>query len=364
MNHNIITLGGGMVGSAIARDLKESGYAVTVADRDEKVKEFLAPFQIDFVKLDFSDYIAVRESVKHYDLVIGAVPGFMGYEILRNVLEEKKNIVDISFMPEDSRELAHIAENNGVTAITDAGVAPGLSNLIFGRELSEYDHLDTVKCFVGGLPQNPQPPWLYKSVFSTIDVIEEYTRPARLVENGRTVIKPAMTEIEKVDFVGVGELDAFNSDGLRSLLDMPIPNMVEKTLRFPGHIQKIIEMRDHGLFKVDKIKETAETLINEWIPDKEYYDQTIMRLEFDGIKNGKKVYETYDLLDYYDKENNISSMARTTGYTCTAVADILLSNKFTQKGVYNLESIGSDNKIVDDIMQYLAQRNVKFDKAV
>ena len=364
MNHNIIILGGGMVGSAIARDLKDSGYAVTVADRDEKVQECLAPFQIDFVKLDFSDYIAVRESIKHYDLVIGAVPGFMGYEILRNILEEKKNIVDISFMPEDSRQLFHIAENNGVTALSDAGVAPGLSNLIFGREFYEYDHLDTAKCFVGGLPQNPQPPWLYKSVFSPIDVIEEYTRPARLVENGHTVIKQAMTEIEKVDFVGVGELDAFNSDGLRSLLDMPIPNMVEKTLRFPGHIQKIIKMRDHGLFKADKIKETAKTLINEWVPDKEDYDQTVMRLEFYGVKDGKTVSETYDLLDYYDKENYISSMARTTGYTCTAVAEILLSNKFTQKGVYNLESLGADNKIVDNVLHYLGQRNLKFNKAV
>jgi saccharopine dehydrogenase-like NADP-dependent oxidoreductase len=140
--------------------------------------------------------------------------------------------------------------------------------------------------------------------------------------------------------------------------------MVEKTLRFPGHIQKIIEMRNNGLFKADKIEETAETLINEWMPGKEDYDQTIMRLEFHGVKDGEKVSEAYDLLDYYDKENYISSMARTTGYTCTAVADILLSNKFTQKGVYNLESLGSDNKIVDNILHYLAQRNVKFDKEV
>ena len=120
-------------------------------------------------------------------------------------------------------------------------------------------------------------------------MIEEYTRPARLVTNGHTVIKPAMTEIEKVDFVGVGELDAFNSDGLRSLLDMPIPNMVEKTLRFPGHIQKIIEMRNNGLFEPDKINETAKSLTKEWTPSPKDYDQTILKLKFEGVKNGNNI---------------------------------------------------------------------------
>ena len=133
-----------------------------------------------------------------------------------------------------------VAEKNGVTAITDAGIAPGLSNLIFGRVLSEFDRVDSAKCFVGGLPQNPRLPWLYNSVFSPMDVVEEYTRPARLVKNGKIITKLAMTEIEPIEFKKIGILDAFNSDGLRSLLDMPIPDMVEKTLRFPGHIQKII----------------------------------------------------------------------------------------------------------------------------
>ena len=110
--------------------------------------------------------------------------------------------------------------------------------------------------------------------------------------------------------------------------------------------------------------DSAKFLIADWASSKEDYDQTVMRLEFDGVKDGKTVFENYKLLDYYDKENDISSMARTTGYTCTAVADILLSNKFTKKGVYNLESLGSDKKIVDSILHYLSQRNIKFDKEV
>ena len=210
------------------------------------------------------------------------------------------------------------------------------------------------------MPQIPQPPWGYKSVFSPIDVIEEYTRPARFVKNGKLVTKPAMTDIEQLEFDGVGKLDAFNSDGLRSLLDLPIPNMVEKTLRYPGHIQKIIEMQDIGLFEPDKIKQTAESLFKEWNPGKEDYDQTIMRLEFSGIKDGKEITETYNLLDYFDIQKNITSMARTTGYTCAALANVILSGAFSQKGVFTLETFGAVPNLVENILGYLSERNVQF----
>ena len=360
MNQKIITLGGGMVGSAIARDLKEQKYSITVADRDESLKARLTPNGIDYLHLDFSNFNAVTDAINNFDLVIGAVPGFMGFNILKTVLEAGKNIVDISFMPEDSRELNQLAEKNGVIAVTDAGVAPGLSNLLFGRALSEYNELHSANCYVGGLPQSPQPPWWYKSVFSPIDVIEEYTRPARFVKNGKMVIKAAMTDIEQLEIENVGTLDAFNSDGLRSLLDMPIPNMVEKTLRYPGHIQKIIKMRNNGLFEPENIKQTAESLINNWAPDKEDYDQTIMRLEFLGIKGGNEITETFDLLDYYDNKKNISSMARTTGYTCSAVVNLLLSGVFTRNGIFTLETFGANSNLVDNILYYLSERNIQF----
>ena len=348
------------MGSAIARDLKQSGFVVTVADREESLKEKLALFDIEYLSLDFSNLNAVSQAVQDFDLVIGAVPGFMGFSILKTVLQAGKNIADISFMPEDSREMDELAKSNAVTAVTDAGVAPGLSNLIFGKELAEFDQLETAKCYVGGLPQNPQPPWWYKSVFSPIDVIEEYTRPARLVENGTEITKPAMSEIEQIEIDRVGTLDAFNSDGLRSLLNLPIPNMIEKTLRYSGHIQKIIEMRDDGLFNPDVIEETAQSLINEWVPEKTDYDQTIVRLEFKGMKNGNEVSKKYDLLDYYDEENNITSMARTTGYTCSAVAHAILSGDFSKKGVFTMESFADDKNLVQQILNYLSVRNINF----
>ena len=359
MSKSIIILGGGMVGSAIARDLKESNFNVSVADWNKDVQLNLAPFDINYIKVDFFNNDVLKKALENFDLVIGAVPGFMGYEILKTVLDRKKNIVDISFMPEDSRELIHLAKRNGVTAITDAGIAPGISNLLFGKALFEFDQLYSANCYVGGLPQNPQPPWWYKSVFSPIDVIEEYTRPARFVLNGKMSTKPAMTDIEKIKFDNIGTLDAFNSDGLRSLLDMPIPNMVEKTLRYPGHIQKIINLKNNGYFDSEKIKNTAKSLIDDWNPDKEDYDQTIMRLKFDGIKDGKDLTETFDLIDYYDRKKNITSMARTTGYTCAAVANIILSGDFKEKGVFTLESFGKEIKLVNNILHYLSERNIE-----
>ena len=360
MSKRIINLGGGMVGSAIARDLKEQRYSVTVADKDESLKARLAPFGIDYLNLDFSNNNAVTDAVKNFDLVIGAVPGFMGFDILKTVLEAGKDMVDISFMPEDSKDLTQLAKKNKVTAITDAGVAPGLSNLLFGRALFEYDELHSANCYVGGLPQNPQPPWWYSSVFSPIDVIEEYTRPARFVVNGKMVTMPAMTDMEQIEFEGVGTLDAFNSDGLRSLLELPIPNMVEKTLRYPGHIQKIIEMQGNGLFEPEKIKQTAESLFKEWEPCEDDYDQTIMHLEFKGMKNGNEVFKQYDLLDYYDQDKEITSMARTTGYTCAAVASIILSGDFKKNGVFTLENFGMESRLVDNILHYLSERNIQF----
>ena len=174
------------------------------------------------------------------------------------------------------------------------------------------------------------------------------------------ITKPAMTDIEEITFDNIGILDAFNSDGLRSLLELPIPNMVEKTLRYPGHIQKIVEMQGNGLFEPEKIKQTAKSLFKEWAPGKEDFDQTIMRLEFIGKKDGEKITEIYNLLDYFDKKTNFSSMARTTGYTSAAVAKIILSGDFKKNGVFTLENFGRETKLVDNILHYLSERNIQF----
>ena len=245
----IVVLGAGLVGKAIAFDLCGE-YDVTAVDIDEaNVRKIDEYHTLRGIHADLSNPAKVKEVIADCDLVIGAVPGHMGFETLKTVIQFGKDIVDISFFSEDPFELDELARLNQVTAVVDFGVAPGMSNVILGNH-NQHMSIDSFECMVGGLPVVRTWPWEYKAPFSPIDVIEEYTRPARIVQHGEVVVKPALTEPELIDFPEVGTLEAFNTDGLRSLLKtMTIPNMVEKTLRYPGHITLIRALRDSVLMK-------------------------------------------------------------------------------------------------------------------
>ncbi|MFP4468262.1 MAG: saccharopine dehydrogenase family protein [Bacteroidales bacterium] len=370
----ILVLGAGMIGKAIAIDLSDI-YAVTSADIDKKSLDFLSEnYPIKGVAVNLMEEDAVGSLVKDFDLVVSAVPGFMGYDILKTVIEAGKNIVDISFMPEDFMELNALAAEKGVTAITDAGVAPGLPNLFAGR-LNETMEISDFEYMVGGLPRVKVYPFYYKAPFSPIDVVEEYTRPARYIEKGKWMTKPAMSEPELVFFDKVGTLEAFYTDGLRSLLrNMDhIPNMKEKTLRYPGHIQLIQALKTAGFFDTEAsvtvnntsirpIDFTSRVLIRDWQLDPNEPEFTVMRIEVRGKEDGNKVKVVYDLYDEYDQDNKISSMARTTGFTATANAGLILTGTFTGKGVYPLELIGMDQECFDFVMDYLEVRDITFDR--
>jgi len=183
----ILVLGCGRVGRTICLDLALKN-PITVADISNKNLEKINNKNVNTILFDISNNSKLRELIQDFELIICAVPGFMGFKTLQTIIEEKKNVVDISFFPEDALELSNLAKKNNVTAIVDAGVAPGLSNLILGH----YDSLYKVlyyACYVGGLPVEKNQPFEYKAPFSPIDVIEEYTRPARLYENSKIVTK-------------------------------------------------------------------------------------------------------------------------------------------------------------------------------
>jgi len=365
----IVVLGAGMVGKAIAIDLSAK-HGVTAVDIDERSLKFLSEnYTIEVQKINLMDEDAIGNLVKGFDLVISAVPGFMGYDLVRTVIEARKNIVDISFMPEDYMELNAMAARNGVTAITDCGVAPGMPNLIAGywNELMEIESIDYV---VGGLPKVKIYPFNYKAPFSPVDVIEEYTRPARYIEKGQLLVKPAMSEPELMHFDKVGTLEAFFTDGLRSLLkNLPhIPKMREKTLRYPGHIHLIQALKAAGFFEktpvvinntaVRPIDFTSKILINDWKLNPNEEEFTVMRVEINGKLDGEIHTVQYDLFDSYDPVQKLSSMARTTGFTATAHAELILQHRFTGKGVFPPELIGIDADCFDFVMDYLQQRNV------
>ncbi len=187
--------------------------------------------------------------------MLSAVPGFMGFQTLKTIITAGKNVVDIAFFSENPFDLDALARKKGVTAIVDCGVAPGMSSVLIGHVDQLLDSTENILIYVGGLPEVRQWPYDYKAVFSPIDVIEEYTRPARYVENGHLVVREALSDAELMDFPGIGTLEVFNSDGLRTLADtIDAPNMKEKTLRYQGHIEKMAVLRATGLFSEEPIE--------------------------------------------------------------------------------------------------------------
>ena len=372
----VIVLGSGMVGSAIAIDMA-TRHNVTITDVNQpaldKVKKKYP--SVNTLMLDVTDKKILQQTIKQYDLVICAVPGYLGFETVKSIIEAEMNVVDISFFAENSLELDALAKEMQVTAIVDCGVAPGMHNLILGY-YNEKMKISEFECLVGGLPKYKKWPFNYKAPFSPVDVIEEYTRPARYVENGKLKTEEALTGSEYVDFDSVGTLEAFNSDGLRTLLyTMPhIPNMIEKTLRYPGHIEYIKVLKESGFFSKDKIQLngmeisplefTSKILFNEWKLGETEEEITVMRITLKGEnEKGQQEEIVYNLYDEYNKETQTSSMARTTGYSATACANMFMDGLFKEKGVFPPELIGKDKVCFDYIMEYLENRDIHYIKS-
>jgi len=368
----VAVLGAGMVGRAIALDLaKEHKVSAFDLNKDNLLLLKDRNAEIETAAADLSNYSLYKELLSPFDLVVNAVPGFMGFHTLEAVISAGKNVVDISFFPENALQLDKLAKDRNVTVITDCGVAPGMSNFIIGR-YNEEMKISSFECYVGGLPKERKPPFQYKAPFSPVDVIQEYIRPARMVEAGSIIIKDAMSDREIIRFPEVGDLEAFNTDGLRSLTETMahIPDMKEKTLRYPGHIDLIIALKEAGFFNTDPLRIndtditplefTSRLLVNEWKLGPEEEEFTVMKVIIKGLKNGKPSTVEYDLLDRFDKASKLSSMARTTGYTCTAAVNLILKNMFREKGVFPPELVGKDKKCFDFVLDYLSQRKVNW----
>ncbi|NOZ77682.1 MAG: NAD(P)H-binding protein [Acidobacteria bacterium] len=374
MATKVVVLGGGRVGGAIVRDLVRSGgWDVRVADASEQALAQLAvKTGAGTIQADLSRAEEVQRAIRDADLVIGAVPGFMGYQTVKAVIAAGKNMVDISFFPEDPFGLDAAAQERGVTVVVDCGVAPGCGNIVLGYTNTRLDEIERFTCMVGGLPVERRWPYEYRAVFSPIDVIEEYTRPARLVEHGRVVIRPALSEVELVDLPGIGTLEAFNTDGLRSLLTTMshIPFMKEKTLRYPGHAERMRMLRETGFFsqvpvevdhtRVTPLSLTAKLLFEAWRLPRGEEDLTVMRIEIVGRRDGQRARVVYDLLDRYDRDTGTTSMARTTGYTCTAVARAVADGLFREPGISAPEDLGKMPGVYELVMKHLADRGIVF----
>ena len=373
---NVIVLGAGMVGSSMAIDMANS-HDVTLTDISQSVLDHIKRKQnsLRIRKLDVCDKAELQNTIKQYDLVICAVPGFLGFQTLKAIIEAGVNVVDISFFPENAFELDALAKTKNVTAIVDCGVAPGMGNLILGR-YNEKMKLSDFECLVGGLPKQKKWPFCYKAPFSPVDVIQEYTRPARYIEKGELVVREPLTDCAYVEFDKVGTLESFNTDGLRSIIyTMPhIPNMKEKTMRYPRHVEYVKVLKESGFFSEERIEIngvqispidfTSKILINEWKLGEFEEELTVMRVTLKGENaKGEKEEIIYNLHDEYCKDTRTSSMARTTGYTATAVANLFLEGLFSEKGIFPPELLGKHERCFDYVLNYLENRNIHYKKS-
>jgi len=346
----VLVLGCGKMGSAIAMDMAQSDEVskVVLGDFNEKKTEQLAArLESDKVsgqRVDVMDQQATKKLMKNVDIVVNALPYEISFLAGKTAVEAGVHLVDLSY-EEQHWKLDTPAKEAGVTLVPDCGVAPGLANVLAGYGVSLMDEAEEIHILCGGIPQKPVPPLGYRIVFSTQGLVDMYCEKARIVMNGKIVEVDTLSGLEKVEFPGVGELEAFYTDGLSTLLRTmkgKVKNMDEKTARWPGHAEKIRAFRDTGFFstepiQVDDVKiiprKVAVSILDKTIRLGGEEDVTVLRVDVTGKKDGNKVEHSFVMVDFFDKQRRVTSMARTTGYTASIVGRMVARGDIKERGV-------------------------------
>lgn len=367
----VLVLGAGRVGAVIAADLaREEGLRVRVADASATALAAAserAGARLATERADLSDPAVVGRLATAADVVVGALPSRFGFAALGAVIAARRPCVDISFMTQDAREHAAAARAAGVCAVVDMGVAPGMSHLLAGHAVARLGGARRLRILVGGLPVERRMPFQYKAGFAPSDVIEEYTRPARVVEGGRMLVRPALSQIERVEFAGVGTLEAGLTDGLRSLVEtLDVPEMSELTLRWPGHYELMRAFGEAGLFsdeaievggaRVRPIDVTSKLLVEAWTFAPGEEDLTVMRVEV--ASDTRRI--VYEVLDRYDRASSTTSMARTTAFPCAIVARMLADGSLRRGGVFAPEELAGEPGLLQRVLEGHRERGVVY----
>jgi len=370
----VLVLGCGRMGSAIALDMVQSDEVskVVVGDFDEKKADQLAAkLKSDKVlgqRVDVTDQKTTIKLMTNFDVAISAIPH--GTNVLASMaaIEAGVHLVDLTFL-EQQWELDTPAKEAGVTLIPDCGVAPGLANILAGHGVSLLDEVDEIHIICGGIPQKPVPPLGYRIVFSTYGLVDMYCEKSRIVRNGKVVEVDTLSGLEKIEFPGLGELEAFYTDGLSTLLRTMkgrIKNMDEKTARWPGHAEKIMAFRDTGFFDTQPIevngvkivpRKVAVSILDKALRLGGEKDVTVLRVDVTGKKNGNNVEHSFVMVDFFDEERRVTSMARTTGYTAAIVGRMVARGDIQKRGVVppEIAVAGKFEKFVSE----LADRGIK-----
>lgn len=373
----LLSVGCGYIGSVLAEEMVQSldFEKLVICDSTKKKIEETAKRlgeKIFPLQIDISDYPSLLEVIDDADIVIGLSPGKLGFNVMRACVEKKKNLVDLSFMAEDPFFFNKAAFEGGTTIIPDCGVAPGLSNILIGKSASELDEVEDALTYVGGLPQKPIPPLNYKVTWCVEDLLEEYTRKAKIVRNGKTVEVDALEGLEEIEFEGLGKFEAFFTDGIRTLhRTIKANNMWEKTIRYQGHAEKIKLIKELGLLKKEPITsigispwEFMRKFLERNLSFFEDKDLVLMRIRVDGTKDSTKILHTYEVIDYFDEKRNITAMGRTTAYTAFAIIKLMIENRIDKKGVIPPEILGMDRELFGRIKRILGEKNLRIEERI
>ena len=376
----MLVLGCGNIGSVAASDLvSKTNYEIVVADselkRAETLVERLGKSRVSAMKLDVMDRHGLMRWLKGFDAVLGFLPGKLAYRLAESCIDAGRNLVDVSFMGENPLALNSKASAAGVTLVPDCGLAPGISNILVGHATNSFDRVDSIHIMVGGIPEKPIPPLEYVITWSTESLIDEYTRKARIIRGGKRMDADVLSELEMVDFPGVGRLEAFLTDGLRTLLETlkDVPDMWEKTLRYPGHAAKISALKDLGFFGEEKImvenvgvspRRLTVKLLTDKLVRPGICDTVAMRVDVSGIKDAKLLSRIYYLLDHCDAEHGITAMARTTAYPASIVAQLLAEKVIKTTGVIPPEKLGMDDEVYKRFCNELTARGINIKETI
>lgn len=345
----LVVLGGGAQGRVVASDLAEAlpGAAVEVAD--VHAPELPARANLRWREADLSDSAAAVHLLAEYDLAVGVLPSRLGFGVMRAAIEARRPLVDVSFCPEDALVLDADARAAGIAILPDCGLAPGISNLVVGRAVAERGAPEEIAILVGGVAEDAARPFGYVVTWSLEDLLEEYTRPARIARGGRPVTVPVFSGLERVLVDGAGEMEAFYSDGLRSLLDTlsDVSDMGEKTLRWPGHVEAVQPLVRSG----ELIEEFRRRCVVEEPRDLVAF---LVRMRW---PNGATREVT--MVDRYDPARRLTAMSRTTAFTCSAVAQLAASGGVRERGVLPLELVARDLEASNYVTDRLAERGVR-----
>ncbi len=358
---NVLILGAGMMGRAIAFDLSRfsSFDDILLGEKDSRTrssaKRFLQGTRVKVKTLDAERTPEIKKQVQKGDVVISALPYRYNYRLAKLAMQAKTHFIDLggnNTIVDNERRLFPQAKKNHVTIIPDSGLAPGLVSIITRDIVDHLDTVDFVKLRVGGLPRYPKPPLNYQIVFSPYGLINEYVEDALILDQGKIRNKKSMTEVESLEFPKpFGTMEAFLTSGGCSTLPRTYKNIIRyldyKTIRYPGHCQKIKAILDLGLAEETKIncngqriapRDVFASLLMKNVPTTGE-DVVLLKVISQGIKQGMKRSREYLLIDYYDRKHNVTAMMRTTGYPAAITAQMIENETIQEPGVFCPEEI-------------------------